>query len=388
MELASLAFRTLRRHPLRSLLTALGIAVALTAFVLIRTIIGAWYSGVEASVKDRLIVRNAVSLVFYLPQSYQAQIEQIPGVELVGHGNWFGGKFRDEEMRFQQFAVDEHYVDIYSEYQTSPQERESWDKNRKGLLVGQSIADTYGVKPGDNLRLTGTIFPGDWDFEVSGVFKAQESGKDTRIMYFHYDYLNERNKAELGRQPDQVGFYVVRLKAGANVAEIAKAIDEKFANSFAETLTETETAFIQGFVSMSSGIIAALNAVSVVVVLIMLLVLSNTTLMSFRERYREFSVLNALGFSQRHLSLLVVGEAAVLSSAGFVLLLIALTPVFLLPAKSYLGELVNFFPVFRVSMSTLAFAVALAIGAALIAAFPPLLALRRMKVTDGLRLIH
>ncbi len=385
LEFLKIILRNLKRHPLRSVLTSLGIAVALFAFCIIRTFIGAWYSGVEASVKNRLITRNSVSLVFYLPLSYQNSIAQIPGVAKVGVGNWFGGLYKDERYRFQQFAIDENYLDVYPEFKISPADRAAWVADRKGILLGRELAEKFQLKPGDDFHLKGTIFPGVWDYTVRGIFDGREGTPDTRLMFFHWEYLNERNRAEIKRQPDQAGFYVMQLLPGADPAQVSKAVDERFANSYAETLTETETAFVQGFVSMSSTIIQTLNAVSVVVLGILLLVLTNTVLMSFRERFREYSVLKSLGFETQNLSFLILGEAFALAVLGVGVLGIFLAPIMIIPPQKLLGDLMNFFPVFRVTWTNIGLCAALAALLAGVASVVPLLTLRKMQIVDGLR---
>ena len=60
-------FRNAFRNKLRSGLTILGITVAILAFGLLRTVIGAWYAGVEAASASRLVTRNAISIIFPLP---------------------------------------------------------------------------------------------------------------------------------------------------------------------------------------------------------------------------------------------------------------------------------------------------------------------------------
>ena len=57
------------RHKLRTSLTVVGIIVAITAFGLLRTIVDAWYAGAEATSSARLVSRNAISLVFSMPES-------------------------------------------------------------------------------------------------------------------------------------------------------------------------------------------------------------------------------------------------------------------------------------------------------------------------------
>ena len=67
MHFLKLIFKNSFRHVLRTFLTVLGVAIAILAFGLLRTVIDAWYAGVEASSASRLVTRNAVSLVFPLP---------------------------------------------------------------------------------------------------------------------------------------------------------------------------------------------------------------------------------------------------------------------------------------------------------------------------------
>lgn len=386
-DLFTLIVRNCLRHKLRSALTVAGIVVALLAFTIIRTMIHAWYSGVEASAKNRLVVRNAVSLVFYLPLSYKQTIAHIPGVTRIGGANWFGGVYRDEKFRFAQFAIDEDYLDVYPEFTLTPAERQAFDADRTGAIVGQDLVDRFGFKVGDVIQLQGSIFPGLWQFTIRGIFRSSNTNKVTRTMFFHWDYLNERSRVEQIRQPDQIGYFAVQIASNADPALVSKAIDQQFANSFAETLTETETAFQQSFVSMSSTIIVALRAVSLVVIVIMLLVLTNTLLMSWRERIREYFILRSLGFGHGRIAALVVGEAGLLGILGFALLSLILAVIFSLPPRSILGDLMDFFPTFRLEVSSVVYAFVACILTALIASAPPLIGMRRMGTTQGLRLL-
>ncbi|MBI2532662.1 MAG: hypothetical protein HYW03_10690 [Deltaproteobacteria bacterium] len=94
MELLNLLLRNVLRHKLRSLLTVLGVGVAVLAFALLRTVVTAWYAGVEASAANRLITRHAVSFVFPLPLAYRDRIAKTPGVDKVTFAIWFSGVFR------------------------------------------------------------------------------------------------------------------------------------------------------------------------------------------------------------------------------------------------------------------------------------------------------
>src|SRR5262245_39323122 len=95
MKVLKLLIKNALRHKLRTLLTMLGIGIAVMAFALLRTVVGAWYAGVEVASADRLIARHAVSFVFLLPYSYGDQIRQVDGVKDVTYCVWFQGIYKD-----------------------------------------------------------------------------------------------------------------------------------------------------------------------------------------------------------------------------------------------------------------------------------------------------
>ena len=141
MKILKLIFKNSLRHKLRTSLTILGIAIAVIAFVLLRTVVTAWYAGVEASAADRLIVRQAVSFIFPLPYAYKDKIENISGIQTVSYANWFQGVYIDKNQFFARLAVDaETYFDVYHEFVLSKQELETFKAERNSCVVGQDIA--------------------------------------------------------------------------------------------------------------------------------------------------------------------------------------------------------------------------------------------------------
>src|SRR5690606_1011774 len=162
--------------------------------------------------------------------------------------------------------------------------------------IGRKLADTYGFKLGDTVPLRGTIFPGTWEFTVRAVYDGKDAKTDTSQMFFHWEYLNETLRQASPRRANTVGVYVVGVKDPDRAAEVAAAIDRVFANSLAETLTETEKAFQLGFVAMTEAIVVAIRIVSFLVIFIIMAVMANTMAMTARERMAEYATLKALGF--------------------------------------------------------------------------------------------
>ena len=380
-----LALKNSFRQRFRSCLTICGIALALASFCFIQAMLTSWHIGVRQAAKNRLIVRNRASLVVPLPVAHRSRIANTNGVEVVGYGNWFGGKYRNERVGFPQFAIDQDYLRAYPEYIIDPGEMLEYRRDRQGALVGQDLVDRFGLKIGDRIRIDGTIYPGAWDFTIRGVYKGRDAGRVTRQMFIHWDYVNERARAEGVRQPDKVGFFAVQVAAQSDPAEVAAAIDQQFANSSAETLTESETAFQQGFISMSSTIVTLLNLVSILVLAIILLVLMNALFMTARERTREYAVLKAIGFDTLALSKVVLGESLTLALSGFALNGVMLFLLFVVFGKQILGPLKDFFPVFELSITNLLLSLLAALIVGTLAALPPLKAVLAVRVSEALR---
>jgi len=374
--------RNALRHRLRTLLTVLGLTVAILAFGLLRTVVEAWYAGSEAASDTRLVTRNAISLTFPLPLSYQARIRQVTGVTRVAAANWFGGVYVSEKNFFPQFAIDAaNYLALYPEYVMPEDQLRAFLRDRKGCVIGRKLAQVYGFRIGDAIPLRGTIFPGNWEFVVRAIYDGAERNTDTSILFFHWDYLNETLKKTVPRRADQVGVYVVGVAGAGRVAEVAAAIDGGFKNSLAETLTETEKAFQLGFVSMTEAIVVAIRLVSFVVILIILAVMANTMAMTARERIAEYATLKAIGFGPRHVVLLIVGESLAIAAVGAAAGVALTFPI----AAEFSRAMGTLFKVFFVSHQTVQMQFAAAGLVGVLAAIAPGVRAARVRIADGLR---
>ena len=134
MFMLKLIIRNAFRHKLRSILTIVGVAIAVLAFGLLRTLVGLWYLGAENASATRLVTRNAISLVFTLPISYKDRIRQVPGVKSVSWGNWFGGIYIDEKHFFPNYAVEpKSYLELYPEFVLPPDQKKDVLSGPQGL---------------------------------------------------------------------------------------------------------------------------------------------------------------------------------------------------------------------------------------------------------------
>lgn len=379
--LLKLLFRNAFRHRLRTFLTVCGICVAILAFGLLRTVVSAWYAGVDASSATRLVTRNSISLIFPLPLSYKEKIRGVEGVKLVSLGNWFGGIYKEEKNFFANFAVEtKSYLDIYPEFIIPEDQKQALLKERKGCVVGRKLAKRFGWKIGDPIVLRGTIFPGNWEFVLSAIYRGRDKTIDENQFFFHWDYLNETMKRNVPRRADQVGFYMVEMVSPDIAAEISDAVDGLFKNSFAETLTETEKSFQMGFISLSQTILTVIELVSMVIIVIIMAVAANTMAMSVRERMSEYAVFKTLGFGGGYLAFLILGESMVITSLGC-----GMGILFTYPAADAFSKAVGeFFPVFNIARETIYLDIAASGVIGLVAAIFPIWRAVTVPIASGL----
>jgi putative ABC transport system permease protein len=382
MKIAKLIFKNVFRHKLRAFLTILGVAIAVMAFGLLRTLVTSWYAGANAAAPDRLVTRNSVSFVFPLPLSYRDQILRVPGVKNVTYENWFGGQYIDSKHFFPRIACDPPTMfSIYTDYVMPPDQMSAFAKERDACVIGQKLADQYNFKIGDIIVITGDIFPGNWQFVVRGIYHGKDPSVEENTLFFQWDYLNEQLLKTSPGRANNVGWYAVQIQNPNDAARVSEAVDALFANSSAETKTETEKAFQAGFISMSSAIITSLQVISYVIIGIIFLVLANTMIMTARERIREYAVLKTLGFTAKHLVILIFGESLSIAVFGGILGILITFPACALFAKG----MQSFIPRFVIEPDTLVMAAIFAVLVGIISAIFPANRAMNMKIVDGLR---
>jgi putative ABC transport system permease protein len=357
-------------------------ALAILAFALLRTMVEAWYAGVDASSPVRLVTRNAVSLMDTLPLAYEARIRAVPGVTGVGHAFWFEGIYIDKKHFFPQFAISmPGYLDLLPELLFPEDQRLTLVRDRRGALAGRKLAARFGWKVGDRIILKGTYFPGEYQLVIRGIYRGRDPSTDETMLIFHWDYLNEQMKKLAPDQADKAGWFLIQIASPDLAGEVSAKIDTIFKNSLAETLTETEKAFNLGFVAMTEAILLAIQAVSWVVIGVILLVLANTMAMSARERLGEYAVLKAMGFRPRFLTGVIMGESLALALLGG-LLGLALTPLVTLALPA---SVMQYFGVFNVTRETLALGLGVSLAVGVLAAVLPAWRAARVGIAPALR---
>jgi len=391
MKFAPLVLKHLRKNWIRTLSTVLAMSVCIFLFTTLRTVVNAIEFGLHSGNAGRLVTRHYVSLVFPIPSTYKQKVAAVPGVQEVVAEAWFGGVYRDPKNFFANFAVEaEPFLEIFPEIVLPPEQKAKWLGDMRGAIVGRKLAQRFGWKVGDVIPMESTIPPyrigRPFEFVIDGIYDTDERkypGTDLNSLYFHFKYLYESTGQRV-----TPGWLTSKIDDPQNAGKISKAIDGEFENSDNPTKTETEQAFLAGFVAMAGNLALLLNGIGLAVAFTILLVTANTMSIAVRERRQEIAVLKTLGFSSRLVMTLIISEAVLIGIAGG-LVGLALSAVLLkgLPNVPMIGDIMSAYPNFGLSPQTAAFGIGISLLLGLAAGFFPAMSGYRSRIAESLRQI-
>jgi putative ABC transport system permease protein len=375
--------KNLFRKKLRAILMIVSILVAFLIFGVLGAFYRAFTSGEEAAADDRLVVVNKINFTQPLPIAYFNRVRGVEGVRQVTHANWFGGYYQDPKNFIVAIAIEpETYLDIYArDYGITPEERTAFVRERSAAIVGETLARKWGWKVGDRVPINSNIFSQrngsrTWDFTIAGIIKPHKPQVDTNFMLFQYAYFDETRS--FGK--DQIGWMVLQTASPAVNDRVAKAIDQMFANSSAETATDTEKAFNKAFAAQLGNIALIVTLVVGAAFVTILMIVGNTMALTIRERTREIGVMKTLGFSGGRILGLVLGESVLLALIGGIpgLALAALI------AFSLKAAMANFVPGFAVTPGIALLGLVLMLALGILTGAIPALNAMRLKIATAL----
>ena len=382
MRYFGLIWKNVWRKKIRTLLTILSVFVAFLLFALLSALGYAFKGGEDVADAERLIVLDKISLINPLPEAYKNRIASTPGVHSVTHASWFGGYYQDPRVQFGQFPTDPYeYFSMYPELKMPQEQLDAWAKNRQGAVLGRELAEQFDIEVGDRIPIQATIWTmmdggRTWEFDIEGIFESDDPRGSTAYMLFQHEYFEEARAFGKGT----VGWYIIRITPGADPVQVANAIDIQFANSPNETETSTEAAFAQSFAKQFGNIALIVTLILGAVFFTLLLVSGNTMSQSVRERISELAVLKTLGFTDRSVLGIVLSESILIMVIGGILGL-GVGWVVVQMAAQAIGA---FLPGIFLSPSAIGTALAIMVGAGIVAGIFPALKAMRLSIIDAL----
>ena len=310
MKYLALIFKNLLRSKRRTFLTVLSIAVSLfifSALVSIPTVANEILGNTASS--TRVATHNKAGLAYSIPVAYKQRIIAVPHVEVVVPESWFGGVYHEVYDQFPNLAADPEDVDkMWTDWGISPEAFAQFKKIRTAALVGGDTMKRFHLRVGQQIQLKGTLYPFNVTLQIVGTIGGKAPPD---FLLFRRDYLEEA----AGR-PGVVDNIWVRVDKPENVPQVIAAIDEGFANSSAETISESEAAFIGSFMEQYRTFFRMAELLGFIVVLTIGLVAANTAAMSIRERRGEIAVMRSIGFTSRTILSLLLAESLLIGLIG------------------------------------------------------------------------
>jgi putative ABC transport system permease protein len=366
------------RKPGRTALVLLQVVVAFALFGVMQGL----KSGVERSIAntraDVLFVGSAANGGSPLPMSYLERLKSLPGVQEVSFADGILGTYqRPTDFVFAlALAPSKIWLTLVPEvFQVQPKDLEALRKTRDGVLITTDIGKKYGWHVGDRIPLKSNTMQmngsGTWNFQIVGTVIDHEPG-EAGFIVANYDYLNEARALNKGTVRN---FYVV-ISDPKRAAEMSDAIDHMFANSSNETNTGSFREGAQQELRSIGDLNFLIRAVMGAVLVALLFSITTIMMQTIRERTPELAVLKTLGFTDRSIFMMVVGESLLLCMAAALMGLALATAVFPYSAK--------FVPGLSMPLSVVGFGVIGSVLVALITAGPPASRAARLQVVDAL----
>ena len=376
--------KNLFRRKLRAALMIVSILIAFMIFGVLAGFYRAFTAGEDRAAADRLITVNKINFTQPMPIAYFNRVHAVDGVRQVTHANWFGGYYQDPKNFLMTLAIEPvTYFDMYrSELDIPPEQLQAFISDRSSAVIGESMARKWGWKVGDRVPVASSIFTQrsngshTWDFTIAGIVKGKAEQVSTDFLLFQYAYFDETRT--FGK--DTIGWLILQTNSPENNDRVAKTIDAMFANSIAETSTDTEKAFGKAFAAQFGNIALIVFLVVGAAFVTILMIVGNTMALSIRERTREIGVLKTLGFSGPRILRMVLGESVLLALLGGLpgLAIAALITIALR------ASLANIAPAFAVSPVIALEGIALMIALGLFTGVIPALNAMRLKIATAL----
>jgi putative ABC transport system permease protein len=380
MKYVALVLKNLLRSKRRTILTIFSIAVSLfifSALVSLPTVADQILSDTASSV--RIACHNKAGLTYSMPEAYKQRIVATAHVETVTPESWFGGVYHEVSDQFPNLAVDPETAEaMWPDWGVSKESWKKFETLRTACLVGSGTMKRFKLHVGQQIILRGTVYPFNVTLNIVGVMRGGTA--PANFLIFRRDYLEEA----AGR-PGFVDNYWVRVDKSENVPQVIAALDEGFANSSAQTRSESEAAFIGSFMDNFRTFFRLAEILGFIVVLTIGLVAANTAAMSIRERRSEIAVMRSIGFPSGTILGLLLSESLIIGLLGGILgcgAAFIVLRIFAVGSPA-LGPLSDI----RMPPAILAETLVVAALIGLLSAWVPARAAARQNIVDALRMV-
>jgi putative ABC transport system permease protein len=303
MQMWTIAGRNLWRRPARSLLTLMGLTIAVTAVVALvgiaESLEGSFLNLYRQRGVDLVVQRRdgAVQLSKGIELSFGERIRRIPGVKEVNAGLMDIVAFEDQNLLMVIVNGWEPDCPVLDRIHVMSGRR-LLAGDERCVMLGRILAANLGKNVGDTVKVYGH------DFQVVGIFESFSVYENGALFML----LGELQK-QMDRRGQVTGFVIHSAdKSPLAIAEIRRQVDaldphvmatpcDEFVNSISQMKVAHTMSWFTSEFAIVIGAIGVLNTIA----------------MSVFERREEIASLRAMGWQKRRIIWLVLDEALCLS---------------------------------------------------------------------------
>jgi len=315
MHFISLVMKNVLRRPVRSILTALGVALAVGTFVslvgLSNDFVGSISQRYATQGIDLVVLKSGRAEQVYatLPEKLGAQIKALPNIEAVSPILFDVVTFEDSDL--VGVFIEAWYGDspLFDHVKVMVGRRFT-AADHHVVMLGKLLAQNMGKGVGDDIVIDGQ------SFKVVGVHEVENAFENGGALVLISD-LQEI----MDRQGQVTGFeLILKDDSEAKTAETRRQIEDlrdpngKRWNLAATPVAQQASSFI--FVKMGRAMAWITSLIAIVIGCIGVL---NTMMMSVFERTHEIGVLRAIGWRKSRVVRLIMLEALAVSVMGAVI---------------------------------------------------------------------
>lgn len=304
MRFFGLIVRNVTIKPIRSLLTALAVAVGVGAGITIGIVTHSLRDTavqiLEIGKADFSVSQQGVSdlLNSAIDEGELEQVGALPGVESITGVLVAPVDLDDENPFFLQIGIDPSSME---EFGVRVVEGRAFTATATDeIMLGYRAARNLDKAVGDTFTI------GDERYRVVGMFATDQEFGDSASM------LPLVTLQAQERQAGNVTLAFVRVSPGTGIDALRTTIEDDFPQ-----LITVRTASEFGRADRNLALLTAADDAATIVALIFgVIIVTDTMLLAFTERTREFGILRAIGWSRRRIMAMVVGETLLISLAG------------------------------------------------------------------------
>jgi putative ABC transport system permease protein len=311
MKYLPLVWAGIWRKRSRAVLMLLQMSSAFLLFGLLQGLNSGIKQVIAKTHADRLYIASSVSIGDPLPIGLRARIEGVDGIKHVTPRSGLPAIYQKPGQGVPVIGADaDTYFQVYNEIQVSPQHIEALKNNRTGVIAGREVVEKYGWKIGDRVVLQSPQpkrdGSRDWTFDIVGTYDVQDQpANSANALIANYTYLSESRLTNR----DQTDMYVATITNAADSGKIGLAIDNLFANSANETVTQSEGDLMSAQLQQAVDLDYIVTGIIGAVFFAMLFAVGALMMQSIRERVPELAVLKTVGFSDRQVMTLILAES-------------------------------------------------------------------------------